>query len=123
MSRLKFIILFSYLISVLNIYGTAAIDNTKDDGYDLWLRYKFVEDDNVREYYLSYFKSIQLPSSSETIEVIKNELSKAFEGLFSVDFEDLGVASNMDKEISKGSLKYNLLKKKGKKIGNFISTE
>ena len=130
----KFILLFTYLLIFLYTSAAATNQNTMDDGYDLWLRYEFIEDNNLRDNYLSYFKNIQLPGSSKTVEVIKNELLTGFESMFSEDFENLNVLfsngpSKSKNEVTrggnvtKGGIKFTLLNKRGIKVGSFISTE
>ncbi len=51
-----------------------------EDGYDLWLRYKPIDNKNLLAGYRSIFKSISVNGNSPTFQIIKDELIKASEG-------------------------------------------
>ncbi len=85
MKRLQTILLtcfISFLPALAQHEGQNIEGGLAKDGYGLWLNYEYVENDALREHYLSYFTDVRTPGSSETIQVIKDELSTAFKGLF-----------------------------------------
>lgn len=53
-----------------------------EDGYELWLRYKPVENKNLISSYRSLFKQITVYGNSATTVIIKNELTKASQAMF-----------------------------------------
>jgi alpha-glucuronidase len=52
-----------------------------EDGYELWLRYKPVENKNLLTSYRSFLKEINIYGKSETMQIIKDELKKASLGM------------------------------------------
>ena len=52
-----------------------------EDGYDLWLRYKPVENKLLLQSYRSFLKDISVSGNSATIQIIRNELLKASRGM------------------------------------------
>lgn len=52
-----------------------------EDGYDLWMRYKPVQNKMLFTSYSSLLKSITVKGNSATIQIIKNELTKASQGM------------------------------------------
>src|SRR5687768_6095663 len=52
-----------------------------EDGYDLWLRYKPIENKTLLASYRSFLKEITIYGNSPTIQIIKNELVKAAGGM------------------------------------------
>jgi alpha-glucuronidase len=52
-----------------------------EDGYELWLRYERIADQQRCKEYLDAFGRIELPSGTETLEVIRRELILGLEGL------------------------------------------
>ena len=60
-----------------------------EDGYDLWLRYKKISNNSLLD---QYKKQITLPAvlgSSQTMTIIKTELSRAFSGLTGTSYKIL----------------------------------
>ena len=53
-----------------------------EDGYDLWLRYKPVNNKELLNSYRAIFKNIAVEDSSPTIQIIKDELKTALAGMF-----------------------------------------
>jgi len=62
-----------YILTNLNIYA--------EDGYELWLRYKSIENKEIKNEYSAYLKNIKLTGNSETINAIQYELTLACKGL------------------------------------------
>ncbi|HEX6848835.1 MAG TPA: alpha-glucuronidase family glycosyl hydrolase, partial [Chitinophagaceae bacterium] len=52
-----------------------------ENGYELWLRYKPVENKTLLTSYRSFFKEITINSNSVTAQVIRDELTKASKGM------------------------------------------
>ncbi|MDB5277383.1 MAG: alpha-glucuronidase [Ferruginibacter sp.] len=52
-----------------------------ENGYDLWMRYKPVENKLLLTAYQSLLKQVSIKGNSETIRVLKEELMKASEGM------------------------------------------
>jgi alpha-glucuronidase len=52
-----------------------------EDGYRLWLRYDKIKDEKLLNQYRGHIQNVFLPGSSETIVVLKKELSMALKGL------------------------------------------
>lgn len=55
-----------------------------EDGYDLWLRYKPVTNKNLLVSYKSVFKTITLSNNSATSQLIRDEFSKAAQGMLGI---------------------------------------
>jgi len=52
-----------------------------EDGYELWLRYRLIENTKVLTQYRSQIKSLYVPGNSPTLAVIKEELLNGLSGL------------------------------------------
>ncbi len=52
-----------------------------EDGYDLWMRYKAVENKSLLTSYKSLLKEITIKGNSATMQIVKDELIKASEGM------------------------------------------
>ena len=52
-----------------------------EDGYDLWLRYKPVNNKELLNSYRTIFKNISIEGNSPTIQIIKDELKTALAGM------------------------------------------
>ncbi|HMK18336.1 MAG TPA: alpha-glucuronidase family glycosyl hydrolase [Chitinophagaceae bacterium] len=68
-----------------------------EDGYDLWLRYKKISNNSLLDQYKKQITSPVVFGSSQTITIIKAELSKAFSGLISTSYK---ILSSTDKSSS-----------------------
>jgi len=73
------------LISVIYLSITNTEKCFANDGYKLWLQYSYVEDDSLREAYISHLQSLRLFGDSETMNVVKNELTLAMQSLLNID--------------------------------------
>jgi alpha-glucuronidase len=60
-----------------------------NDGYKLWLQYFPFENKAVTDYYRDYLENIHIVGSSQTHEVIKNELGVAVKGFLGKDYQAL----------------------------------
>jgi len=60
-----------------------------EDGYDLWLRYKKISNNLLLDQYKKQITSPVVLGSSQTIAIIKTELSKAFSGLTGTSYKTL----------------------------------
>ena len=54
-----------------------------ENGYDVWLRYKPVKDQTMLTSYRAFLKQVTLKGNSATIQIIKDELVKASNGMLS----------------------------------------
>jgi alpha-glucuronidase len=60
---------------------TLMLNCRAEDGYDLWLRYKPVENQNLLTDYRSLLKKISISGNSPTVKIIKDELIRASQGM------------------------------------------
>jgi alpha-glucuronidase len=60
-----------------------------EDGYDLWLRYKKIANNSLLDQYKKQITSPVVLGSSQTIAIIKTELSRAFLGLTGTSYKIL----------------------------------
>ena len=60
-----------------------------EDGYDLWLRYKKISNNSLLDQYKKQITSPVVLGSSQTIEIIKTELTQAFSGLIGTSYKIL----------------------------------
>lgn len=86
---MKKILLF--IISLVCIFNTSFAEN----GYDLWLRYKTIENQTLLNEYRKKNAAIDFPASSERLIVAKEELVKGLSGLLNMVIpESSGVVVN-----------------------------
>jgi alpha-glucuronidase len=52
-----------------------------DDGYDLWLKYRAVQNSDLRSEYQKLIRSVAAPGTSETAAAIRSELKRGLSGL------------------------------------------
>src|SRR6186713_2416956 len=60
-----------------------------EDGYDLWLRYKKISNNSLLDQYKKQITSPVVLGSSQTIAIIKTELTRAFSGLIGSSYNIL----------------------------------
>ena len=60
-----------------------------EDGYDLWLRYKKISNNSLLDQYKKQITSPVVIGSSQTIAIIKTELTQAFSGLTGTSYKIL----------------------------------
>jgi alpha-glucuronidase len=56
-----------------------------DDGYDLWLSYKKLDNAVLLEEYRRTFSSIVIVGDSETLGIVRDEIKKGLDGLLGID--------------------------------------
>jgi len=56
-----------------------------DDGYDLWMSCKKLDDEAILEEYRQAFSSIVIEGDSETLGIVREEVKKGLGGLLGVD--------------------------------------
>ncbi len=61
-----------------------------NDGYDLWLQYSYIENEELRAVYASNVRSLSPLGNSETILVAKKELERGLSGLLGTEFLSQG---------------------------------
>src|SRR6185369_11116632 len=60
-----------------------------EDGYDLWLRYKKISNNSLLDQYKKQITTPVVFGSSQTITIIKTELTQAFSGLTGTSYKTL----------------------------------
>lgn len=75
--------IFVVLFVALLVAQTA----TAEDGYDLWLRYKAINDTEVQNLLKKQFATVYVAGNSQTAHIIKKELTRAMQGMLSFDIE------------------------------------
>ncbi|MDH7911724.1 alpha-glucuronidase family glycosyl hydrolase [Winogradskyella sp. SYSU M77433] len=70
-----------HALLILSFILVPSISLNAENGYDLWLRYSYLNNSEIRENYSQYFNKINISGESETLVVIKNELLRASEGM------------------------------------------
>jgi alpha-glucuronidase len=66
---------------LFSFYGIAFAD----DGYQLWLKYPRVDDEERLKDYQRMISAIDVPGGSETCQIIRDELKKGLQGLLGKD--------------------------------------
>jgi alpha-glucuronidase len=74
-------VLIVLLLAIVDVKGHNR--PVYEDGYSMWLRYENVENNDLLEQYKDRLNSVVLSGSSETINVLKDELRIALSGLIS----------------------------------------
>ncbi|MBN1769541.1 MAG: alpha-glucuronidase [Prolixibacteraceae bacterium] len=77
MKRFKLLFLFVVIISALPVVA--------EDGYDLWLRYKPLEDVRTQRSLAKQFGTVAVTGQSETVNAIKQELQLALGEMLATD--------------------------------------
>lgn len=73
-------IFLTFILFFSNSYKIKA-----EDGYDLWLRYKKIENPDLLKNYQSQLKNVVIKSETATFKAIKNELKTALPGMLVSD--------------------------------------
>src|SRR5215203_1798441 len=60
-----------------------------EDGYDLWLRYNKISNNSLLDQYKNQITLPVVIGSSQTIAIIRSELTQAFSGLTGISYEIL----------------------------------
>lgn len=71
---------YLFLFVVL-VFGMGTQQAVADDGYRLWLRYDQISDKAVLQEYRSALQAIVLNDNSETMSLVREEISKGLNGL------------------------------------------
>ena len=79
---LRNLIVRYHALLILSFILVPSISLNAENGYDLWLRYSYINDSEIRENHSQYFNKINISGESETLVVIKNELLRASKGMF-----------------------------------------
>ena len=69
------------VIGICVILFTSYFPTFSEDGHDLWLRYEYILDDNVRSEYSDQFQSVSVLGEGQTYDLIKEELDIGLSGL------------------------------------------
>ncbi len=71
----------SLLAVVLCLHSCTGHKAARDETYDLWLKYKKVDNPALLEEYRQLISFVSIPGDSKTMEVIRKELKKGLSGL------------------------------------------
>ena len=93
-------LLKTFLAAVLLLTPVSVFAGTGDDpvedGYDLWLRYRPIDDQALLEHYRSAISGIHLPAESPTLEAVRGEIERGLGGLLGgVEFVDEAGAGSL----------------------------
>jgi alpha-glucuronidase len=80
------------LIMLLIVASVCPIISA-DDGYDLWMSCKKLDDSAILDEYKQAFSSIVIEGDSETVGIVREEVKKGLDGLLGVDLPVLGTLS------------------------------
>ena len=72
------------------------IESYAEDGYDLWMRYPYLQDQNLREEYISQLKNVVVPKA-DSYKPVRDELKNAFSSMLG---KDMNFSSDFIKEES-----------------------
>ncbi len=72
---------FPYIFAYLLLSFAISFQTFANSGYDLWLQYKLIENEEVRNNYKVLIDDINLSGDSPTMSIIRKELSKGLGGL------------------------------------------
>ena len=78
---LKLFIVRYFVLFVLSFVLLPSNTLNAENGYDLWLRYSYLANNELRKDYGQFLKNIYFNDEGETISAIKNELILASEGM------------------------------------------
>ncbi len=73
------------ILFVLCIVVSVCPAASADDGYNLWMSYKKLDDAKTLKAYQQAFSSIVIEGQSETLDIIREEVKKGLDGLLGVD--------------------------------------
>ncbi len=79
-----------YVILPLLLFSWQA---TADDGYELWLKYRKVNDELLLKQYRETIACIIVPGESQTLRIIRGELKRGLDVMFGVEMRYRGVAA------------------------------
>ena len=85
MIRVNPVMRISYSFFVLLIVVSVCPMVNADDGYELWMSYRQLDDAIRLKEYRQVLSSIVIQSNSETLNIIREEVSKGLDGLLGVD--------------------------------------
>jgi alpha-glucuronidase len=82
--------LFSSLAFMVFLLAVLPFKVFGEDGYELWLRYKNIDNTDKLEEYRKNLQAVHFPGDSPTLQAAREELTKGIEGLlgFPVKFAD-----------------------------------
>ncbi len=77
--------LLKNILFVLCIVAPVCSIASADDGYDLWMSYRKLDDATILKEYQQAFSSIVIQGQSETLGIIREEVKKGLDGLLGAD--------------------------------------
>lgn len=72
-------------ILAMTILCLCHASSLANDGYELWLKYRLVENNTLNKQYKECLTSISISGNSPTVSIIKDELSKGLKGLLEME--------------------------------------
>ncbi|MDU1890099.1 MAG: alpha-glucuronidase family glycosyl hydrolase [Dysgonomonas sp.] len=80
------------ILILLLLFSTAIL--SAENGYDLWLRYKKIENQTLYNNYREAVSEIVFPAKSERLSAAKHELELGLRGLLDIGLKDVNQISN-----------------------------
>ncbi|MCX6134822.1 MAG: alpha-glucuronidase family glycosyl hydrolase [Ignavibacteriales bacterium] len=73
------------LFGVILLLLLSAREAPADDGYELWLKYRKIDDELLLKQYREAIACVVVPGKSKTLAIIRNELKNGLGGMLGVD--------------------------------------
>lgn len=77
------------IFSILFLFVCSINFMSAENGYDLWMRYKKIDDVSLFRLYREKNSFLFMPSTSDKLSAAKNELGEGFSGLFDLPLNDV----------------------------------
>ncbi len=74
--------------------------STAENGYDLWLRYQPIENQEILAKYQSVLQSFSIDGDSETIEIIRIELQRGLSGLLNSEIAEVTTSPSLQLKLA-----------------------
>ncbi len=87
-----------FILFLLGLILLTPNKSKAEDGYELWLRYKKIENPEILKTYQSYLTNIQISEKSPTFKAAKTELERGLSGLLTAPLSfntEPGISGNL----------------------------
>src|SRR5947208_1208761 len=101
-TKLKSFIAYMQRNILFLLYFICVLTARDENGYDLWLRYKAVENKTLLQSYRTNITAIMVSASSPTMTIAKKEMTTAFSGLLQKNIKESN-ALNLDGTVIAGT--------------------
>jgi alpha-glucuronidase len=71
--------------AVVLLFLVFTCEAPADDGYELWLKYRKINDEHLLKQYREAIACVMVPGESKTLRIIRNELKKSLDVMLGVD--------------------------------------